>query len=459
MSLWVDEGWSAITADQDTLPAVTDMVVEDVHPPLHLYLLHIWRQLTGTSVFALRYMAVLATLLTAAFIYRLGSDLFDNQTGLIASLLYVTHDLVIVLGQEVRQYPLAMLLSVMTVWVYWRFWTETSWQRGVAFVVSGAALLWTLYWGGFVLLSLAVHAMVTQPRRVVRFASANLVIGILFLPWVPILLQQTVDDLPEGIGHALPAETNSYEILAFQLLGRPEIFWGILGIAGTFHLGRRRWWPDATTMLLASVVGITLALSIALNYFYASLSFRNLAILLPPFGLLVGHTIARFRSYERAILVLIAVAFGLTLTDAGPPTRLPWPRIANHITHHSRADDVVLIETWFDTYAFEYYLEDVESIRSQVRRRDENKAPPGFTGDEVGAAQGIWIMRFASDTDIRPALHDLGFVDSGSFQWQTPLSPVDLWRLDRPAEGLVEVFGTEIALNRYSVRRQPDGVS
>ena len=121
LSLWVDEGWSVYVADSPQLTDAVELVAEDVHPPLYFVGLYLWRQFTGESVFAYRYLTVLMVLLTGAVIYRVGQALFNRTAGVIALSLYLLHDLILVLGQEIRQYSLAQLLVVVTVWTYWRF--------------------------------------------------------------------------------------------------------------------------------------------------------------------------------------------------------------------------------------------------------------------------------------------------------------------------------------------------
>lgn len=104
-SLWVDEGWSVAASSQPNLAAVTRMVAADVHPPLHLAGLHVWQRLAGDTVFALRLSSALTVMIAAALVYRLGRALFGAGTGLLAALLFVLHDLILVLGGEIRQYP------------------------------------------------------------------------------------------------------------------------------------------------------------------------------------------------------------------------------------------------------------------------------------------------------------------------------------------------------------------
>ncbi|MCI0712299.1 MAG: glycosyltransferase family 39 protein [Chloroflexi bacterium] len=143
--IWADEGYQIVTSGY-TLPEITREAAGDVHPPLSYYVLHVWRQLTGDSFFAMRYLSVLFILLATATVYRIGQDLFNTTTGLLAELFFTTHDLVLVRGREIRLYPQAIFLVALVIWCYWQFYQHPSRGRGIAFVLSSATLIYTHYW-------------------------------------------------------------------------------------------------------------------------------------------------------------------------------------------------------------------------------------------------------------------------------------------------------------------------
>jgi hypothetical protein len=58
------------------------------------------------------------------------------------------------------------------------------------------------------------------------------------------------------------------------------------------------------------------------------------------------------------------------------------------------------------------------------------------------------VVRFASQYEFADALNAQGFIQTAAFDWQTALSPVELWRYDRPmTDGQpVAQFGDAVAL-------------
>lgn len=455
--LWVDEGWTVIATQ--SLPETTTMIVSDVHPPLYFYLLSLWRSMTGSELFALRYFSVLAVLMTAVLVYRLGGYLYTQYMGLVAALFYVLHDLVWVLGREVRQYPFMQLIVVLTVFTYWRFWQKPQRSQGVWFVVSAAAVLWTNYWGGLVLVALLLHGLLTKRRHLRAFILAFVAVGISFIPWLPVLYSQLTNEIPQGIGHALPASMLGYQILAFQLLGRPELLWLGLVLVGGLGLARRRWWwPSARSGLLLLAAAVPVLLSVGVNLFYPTLSFRALSVVLPILALLIAHAITRVPKYSIIPVVLLA-GLSFYLPSAQPPERLPWRPIADYVTAHSKADTGVLIETWFDTYAFTHYLQaagDTAYLQTELQRLTLEPAEyETFLQDALSHYNSLWVVRFSPGEDVTPRLTASGYEHTGTLSWPSNVAPVEVLRFDRTTDLQPEyTFGGTMQLLDYTVQHQ-----
>ena len=157
-SIWWDEGHSLFVAgrpiaDIPTLPAM------DVHPPAYFVLLHLWQNLTGSSVFALRYLSVIFSLLTVALLWRFSQALARRPTttllipGLTA-LLAALSPLYIAYAQEVRSYALITFLALASTFALWHLLigpaNQTQWIIG--YICLTAACLYTHYFTIFLLL-------------------------------------------------------------------------------------------------------------------------------------------------------------------------------------------------------------------------------------------------------------------------------------------------------------------
>ena len=470
-SLWADEGWTiAASAEANPVDVLTEWVYEDVHPPLYFIELNIWRQFTGNTIFEMRYFAVLMSFVSVAVMYRLGKAVFASEkAGLTAALLFTLHDLVHVLTQEVRHYSQQQTLTALSLWLYWRFWKKPTPQRGLFFVISGTGLLYSHYWGGFVLLGLAVHALLTQWRNIRPFIMANIGIGVLFTPWVPAIYHQITLERPRGLPHALDNSWVVYKTLAFQLLGTPEIFWVVVALAGVMGIINstkpKQWLPSARSLLPFLVVLFTIGLSLSINTQYPTLSFRSLAVIIPAFILLVTHTLEQFRWREFTIMMSFIIVQSLAITAAAPVERPPWPQAAEFIAAHTSTQDAILLEMDTDDLPFMYYLSqnslNEQATSTETIRIHSNEDYQNFLQNELSQYNGIWLVKFGFLAyDPRPEIQAQGFVPTAAdildFGRYADGRPVTLYRFDRPAATPEISFGDVMQLMRYDIAQNTD---
>lgn len=483
VSMWSDEGWTAAATDHTTpREIIVEWVRPDVHPPLFFLGLRAWRIFAGDSVFELRYYTVLLSVIGVALAYRLGKALFNTRAGILAALFYALHDLVQVLTQEVRHYPQQMLLVTLTLWLYWRFWRavvkdrarKSVLLRGGVFAVSGAALMYTHYWGGFILVGVAIHTLVTTWGRwgcFRRLAWGFVGAGLLYLPWLPVLYHQITLERPGGLPHALENSHWVYRVLLYQLVGIPEVLWlvlGIVGVMGAYAASPPRWKPSPATLLPFIVVITAPGLSILVNTQYPTLSFRALAVVVPVAIVLAAHGLAQFRRKELAVMAAFIVVFSLTSRSAKPIHRPPWPEIADFIAAHSDSTDVVLLENDTDEHTLAYYLRQTGAEvaigytqSTRERRPDEYAA---YLDSVLAGKNGVWVSKLdwpVWETDMRVTLTRRGFAvstpeyDYGIYDNR----PILLWRLDRIPQGdPVAVFDGALRLLHAETTHVPGGV-
>lgn len=471
-SLWADEGWTIAATNEDSpVEIVSEWVAEDVHPPLFFIGLWAWRQFTGDTIFEMRYYSVLLVLIGIAIMYRLGRAMFSEGAGLLAALFFALHDLVIVLTQEVRHYPQQLTLTGLAMWLYWRFWEKPTRNTGIAFTLSGAALIYSHYWGALVLLALGLHALYTRRQNFRPYLFANLGIAILYLAWLPVLYHQVTLERPNGLPHALQNSWVVYKTLAYQLVGIPEAFWFMLaacGILGTFATAQyKKWRPTPASILPALVIILTVGLSLLINVEYPSLSWRSLAVIIPSFILLAAHALAQFRPREQFVIVTFVVIYALTTTSAGPVLRPAWPALSDFLLDHTTRDELILFELDTDEFAVGYYLENSAAGVRYVSTETEREANPTKFGaylDEVLADEtGVWVAKLDWPYyDIRADLAARGFVSTAApLTWPSYVGrPIETWRYDRPPQDDSRtVFGEVMQLFRPSVTSYDDHVT
>lgn len=474
VSLWADEGWTiAATSEESPVDIITEWVAIDVHPPLFFLELYVWRQFTGDTIFEMRYFSVLITLMATTVTYKMGKSLFDSPlAGILAAFFFGVHDLVQVLTQEVRHYPQQQLMTALTLWMFWRFYQRPTRNRGIAFAIAGALLLWSHYWGGLVLVSIALFRLISRRQQLKPFLLSFIGIGLLFAPWLPALYGQITYERPDGLPHALDNSWIVYKTLAFQIIGIPEIFWlglALFGFVGTAFVGKRINWRAIrpASGLLFLVIVLTVALSIASNEFYPTLSFRSLAVVVPALAGLVAYGLMLFRPRERFVLIIFIIAQSLFTTSAKPVERAPWPDVSRFLAQHSTSEDLVLFELDSDEYNVEYYLnQQTDQVAYEHSESDRERLGTDYRlEEELRDEDGVWMAKLDwYYYDIRSDLSRLGFTQvSPVISWEPYIGrPIEVIRFERlPGEEVEPVLTMDdrFALYRDSITIHPEWVT
>ncbi len=330
-SFWNDEGSSYVQATR-SFSDIADNAARDIHPPGYYWLLAIWRGLTGDSEVALRMLSAFASILTVAFTFSIGRQLFNPATGLAAAFLVAFNTFSIYYAQEARMYALLGLWGAAGMWI-----VVTSNELRVTSVGTGhsvsahrkrsiptvlglglinAAGLYTQYAYPFVMLAQGVivvvwsltqfssrqplasrpsyRALFSRYSLLVTFILANLLALLLYLPWLPTALRQ-ITTWP-STGQPIPPAEALNTILGWFTVGItyttiPAVITLIIFLMAL--IGVIIWiWQRRSNGLLAILMPLIWAL-LPVVLFLALGLFRpaNLKFLLPSqagFALLVG---------------------------------------------------------------------------------------------------------------------------------------------------------------------------
>ncbi len=308
-NIWWDEG-HAIWAARQSLAQVTDITAHDVHPPLYLWMLHVWMRLVGESEFAVRYLSLVSGMLTVALTYVVARRLMGRRAALLAMLLIATARFHIWWSQEARMYIWATFFVLLSTYfmIRLRDGGHVSWWL---YVLSSTAALYTLYLSVLALLMQNIFVAVTvwrKPRRrrfLFSWILAQLGILLLYAPWLYIALGRTRADV---------AKTPFSLRLVWQLYGT------VLSTGISTHLDRYTWL--LALFGLVALAGVALLLFDRLQpqrYGLAGWEIGLLLLLplaLPPlvvFGLSIPRGVAYSPKPEARYLLIFAPLFYILL--------------------------------------------------------------------------------------------------------------------------------------------------
>jgi len=195
-SVWLDEAFSIKIAD-GTPSEVIKETSEDVHPPLYYFALHYWMKLFGETEFASRLLSVLFGTLAIIALYKLAAFLYDKGTALLAATLLAFSHFNIEFSQEARMYTLLSLLSLISIYYFFKLLEGKRGLALVGYTVASALMMYTHVYSFFILaaqniflLTLVFAARDLFNRVWKLWLLGQVALGLLFLPWLSVLLQQ-----------------------------------------------------------------------------------------------------------------------------------------------------------------------------------------------------------------------------------------------------------------------------
>ncbi len=344
--LWLDE---ALSANIAALPIgdIPAALERDGHPPLYYVLLHVWQDVVGDGDLAVRLLSAGIGLALIPLVWLAAGRIAGRRAAWAAALIVTLNPFVLRYATEARMYELVMVLVVAAWLVADHALRRPDLGRLALLALLTAALLWTHYWGLWLVGAAGIGLLVraglahrrgemSRRRASLRVAGALVVGGLLFLPWVPTLLYQASHTGTPWATPSLPTEIVAVSLVDLGggaagesvLLG---VLMAILVVLGLFGATG----PDGTVVLdlrtrpevrrLAIVVVGTLGLAVVVSYAggaaYAS---RYFAVVAPLVLVLVGVGASRVRSAV-AFRVVLAVALLLGAT-AGVRTAVSRPR-------------------------------------------------------------------------------------------------------------------------------------
>jgi len=341
-SLWWDEMVTVFRSASPPSLMWADILRARNQVPLYYVLMRPWATL-GQRAFWVRYISVWWGMVEIALTYRLGARLANQSVGTLAAGLLSALPTHVWYSQEARAYTLLGALAVLSYLQLLRLARRP--RDGWGWLGYGAtltAILYTHYFGAFLLLAQAIPLLLQWRRNrplFLRWAVTAGLVGLAFLPWLAIVLraggfrQAPIDWI---------ADAHWYEpLLTFYTFGLgstadPARWWNwlaALALLVSFGWGARRLLRQAGSALVSQTVlcwaGVPLFLMWILSVNLPGLPQRRsiymdryITWLLPPFALLVAWGWQRWRRRHRSawiaalpVLACLALSLGALYVD------------------------------------------------------------------------------------------------------------------------------------------------
>jgi mannosyltransferase len=416
-SVWLDEAFS-IKLSHYAPAGIIEETSKDVHPPLYYFALHYWMLLFGDSESGTRLLSALFGVLAVVATYKTAAHLFGRATALVAAALLALSRFHLEFSQEARMYTLLGLLALLSMYFFVKLVEGRGRAAFLGYVAASTLMMYTQVYSVFILAAQNLFVLVllfasreTFRRVLWRWILAQLILVVLFLPWLSVLAQQ-VSHVQKGFW--IPRLPARFMFTTLVMYAGSYVLSGILFTLAALAVlpSRRRKGAEAEhathegpldERLKISLLLLWLACSIVLPFLvsqFASPIFlpKYTIAALPAFLILAARGLSRLRFHQlRALAVLLIVFFsyGVLKNYYAALKKDPWREAVASFGQRAQPGDLVLFNQASGQYPFDYY--------SKTEGLDEKPFPdfqseltaenlPALLRDAVKDRARVWLV-------------------------------------------------------------------
>lgn len=361
-SLWNDEAFSRHFALLPLEEGIRYMTM-DVHPPLHLAVLHFWMKALGSSVLAMRSLSFVFAVAGLAVFLKLARELFGKREALLAGILAAFSPLMVYYGADARMYAMTFFLACLSALLFWKS-ADGDDALTEAWMWVSLALALTHLTGAFVLAGQALYLLISAERRprfrvlFWRFALIALVLAVWLVPAATFRLSSLSKEWQFRSGQEDLHATLS--LLYWIWLGKNKaqlafafVVTGLLMFAGLLRRSERK--PYFNVTRESAFLFAWFACAFAPFLVFPNVTPRYLIAAVPPFFLLVARGFLKAAGGRTgalvfgAALVLFLALPGLAVQYA--VRSYNWDRAAEWIEARRQPGDRVIYGWYADKLA------------------------------------------------------------------------------------------------------------
>jgi len=356
-----DELFSVLLASRSFPEVIRLALIDTVHPPLHLILLHGWIAVFGPSAYAVRGLSILLSLAFLATAYFVLRRFLRPTSALGILILLAVSPLFVYYGQQARPYALIALLSAANLLTFLRFGeAPQDVRRAAAWCATGVLLLYAQYLGALLIMAEAGFGLLTWPKYRPRLVILAGLCGLSIVPWIAAAmggaLTSTSDPL-KVFSWTTPPTPRDFPWFYVSIFGEPpyaraRVLILLLGAMGGFwaygllRSGARR----PKLLLLAGIAFGIPAVVYAVSVWGPKPAFaaRQLLASAVAFLVLVGVMLEALPRRWGVLCWLGLVAWTVAALPEAFPSNVkpPWRDIGARVDAERGALPVVTLETW-----------------------------------------------------------------------------------------------------------------
>ena len=330
----------------------------------------------GDSEFILRSLSVMFGIAAVIALYRFGSRLFGQATGLIAAALLAVNALHVEFSQDARSYSLLVFLTILSCDLFLRAVEQPARKRyWAAYVVISALAFYAHIFAALVPAAQWLSLGVVRLRRVGLTAAVAVgtALTALMLPGIVFVASSNQGQL--AWMEPLSWDLAGWTIRTFTGMGGPylSLLYGVTALAA---FDRASWHIRFTVgWLIGPILGL-----VGISFFTPVLTARFILMCLPALALLSARGIVRlgslpgiprYASYATFTLMLVMSLRGdLRYFGYARASGVTFAPMTQYVLDRAAPDDGIFFFTAATHMSFNYYAE---------RRRQETPGARNVT--------------------------------------------------------------------------------
>ncbi len=471
-SLWLDEGYSIRFADLDFFHIFSN---RENNPPLYFLILHWWIAMFGDSEFSVRFPSVVFGFLSLFMICKVGTQLFNTNTGILSSLLLSLSAFHIAFSREARTFSLTAFLAIISIYFFIKLLKRKSRTDLPGYILFSCLLMYSHIYGLFIIISQNIFflSLFLFSGRSFRLSLKGWVLTqaaliALFSLWIPVFLDQ-ISFVQGGFWIERPdIKTLSMTFLSYSdgslflmyLYITMSCFSIICflpretrtGQRGFFRFIKSNHWKTGflnseKIFLLFLWLFVPVILPFIISLFSTPIYHIKYTIpALPAFYLLAASGINNIRNrYCRLTVIITLIAFSLPAIRWYHTTvhKAQWREVVSFIDTNAKADDILLFNTFISKdLLFNYYsgrddlIKKNDLIKKDFPERNRDEVDEKYLEDLDQMVKGhsrVWVILSISGKNRE--LIKKRLLENYRLLYQRQYVGIMLYRFEKPGTG------------------------
>lgn len=372
---WRDEAQGLYIAAKGFPGGIIAALSHDGHPPLYYLIMHFWMLAFGRGEFAVQLFSALCGVAAIPLVYALGRRLYDRPTALLAALVATLLPMHIQLSRSARMYALVALVATAALYLAHQAVTRSGRWRHVGLALACLGVLYSHNWGVFLVaainvwwvLMLLVYPAARERWR--QWAVAQVAVGILYLPWLPVLQAQREALVVAATWGKVGSHIDNLLRMMNELTGLvlPRDYWlawlflGVLGLL-VVRVSRREASVTLPLEPAPLLTACTLVLPLLLGTYLTPKSIGVIPsyvtiVAFPALCLALGRGVWAFRRWwaVAGVLLLMGVLWWPRLTGTLTAVTSNLREVAAYVESRAAPGDVLIIAPDYLATTFNFY--------------------------------------------------------------------------------------------------------